>query len=69
MDYNIRVELKIHDEWVDKSEYVQLPLSIKTTMDESLDIGELVLNFTNDSREYEAFTPVLITITDNSVYI
>ena len=45
MDYTVNLKIKINNVWVDKSEYVQLPVSIVTTMDETLDRGEVVLNF------------------------
>ena len=65
--YNAKVELKINGSWIDKTEYLQLPISINETMDETLDTGEIVLNFTNDDNEYEAFTPVKLTVYDGAV--
>jgi hypothetical protein len=58
----IEFKIKINNTWVDKSEYVQLPISITETMDDTMDRGEVILNFTNDSEEYEAYSDVVLII-------
>jgi hypothetical protein len=68
MEYNIILRIKIKDTWQDKSQYVQLPITITKTLDESLDLGEVVLNFTPDSEEYEAYSDVDLQVSaDGSI--
>lgn len=67
MEYTISLRIKIRDIWEDKSQYVQLPISITNTLDESLDLGEVVLNFTPDSEEYEAYSDVDFQITIDGI--
>jgi hypothetical protein len=62
MAYDIKLKLFIDDEWVDKSEYIQLPITITETMDETLDRAEVILTFTPDNSEYEAYTDAELTL-------
>jgi len=67
INYTIQLLIRQNDVWVDKSEFVQFPISIKETLDDTLDLGEIVLNFTNDSTEYEAWSEVRLTVIANGI--
>jgi len=62
MQYNVNLKIKREGTWVDKSEFVQLPITIKETLDDTMDTAEVILGLTNDSKEYEAWDEVDMSV-------
>jgi hypothetical protein len=68
LQYSIIFKIKREGVWEDKSQFVQLPINIKETLDDTMDTAEVILGLTDDSHEYEAWDDVDLTITvDNSL--
>jgi len=65
----VELKLKLNNQWVDKSQFVQLPINITQSIDETMDRGEVVLNFTQDSVEYEPYSFALLKLDGKEFYM
>lgn len=68
MEFRVLIDNNAREEFYrvfeDVTEYVPLPLSEQLSLDESLDMGMLKLNYTDYAEPFRPFTSVNITITD-----
>lgn len=65
IDYTVQLQIKIDGVWTDFSEFVQLPIMITKTMDETMDRAEVELNFTDIPVEIEAWSDVNLTVSSS----
>jgi hypothetical protein len=65
----IQLKIKINNEWIDKSEFVQLPINIVQSLDDTMDRGEVTLNFTQDNSQYEPYNFVFLSLDGREYYM
>jgi len=65
----VTLKIKTKNGWVDQSQYVQLPVTVTETLDETMDRAELMLNFTDISDGFEPYSFAHIIIEDKEMYM
>jgi hypothetical protein len=55
--------------WNDKSQFIQIPINIIQTLDETMDRGEITLNFTQDENAYEPYDFAYLEIDGKEYYM